>query len=89
MNVIVTGASGGFGALTVKTLLSNGHKVAASMRNINSKNKEVAEELSSLGAKVIEMDVTNDQSVISAIDELLLKSSEVLMLLSIMPELVS
>ena len=54
MNVIVTGASGGFGALTVKSLLHNGHKVAASMRNVNGKNQEIAHELSTLGAEVIE-----------------------------------
>ncbi|MEM6359431.1 MAG: SDR family oxidoreductase, partial [Bacteroidota bacterium] len=60
--VLITGASGGFGALTVKTLLKEGHKVAATMRNSASKNKGIADELSDLGAEIIEMDVTSDDS---------------------------
>src|SRR5689334_16029120 len=61
--VLITGASGGFGKLTVKTLLGKGHQVAATMRNISGKNKAVADELSNAGAKIIELDITNDQSV--------------------------
>lgn len=68
--VIVTGASGGFGALTVKSLLNNGHEVAASMRNSESKNKEIADELRQLGAHIIDMDVTSDESVNSAVQSL-------------------
>ncbi|MGD1961940.1 MAG: SDR family oxidoreductase [Fulvivirga sp.] len=60
--VLITGASGGFGELTVKTLLKEGHKVAATMRNSASKNKGIADELSGLGAEIIEMDVTSDDS---------------------------
>jgi len=67
--ILITGASGGFGSLTVKTLLSQGHKVAASMRNIGSKNKEIAEELSGLGAHIVSMDVTDDNSVNNAVAE--------------------
>ncbi len=61
--VIITGANGGFGKLTVKSLLQNGHSVAATMRNTSGKNTEVAKELKNLGASVIEVDVTNDDSV--------------------------
>ncbi|MEM1260325.1 MAG: SDR family oxidoreductase [Bacteroidota bacterium] len=61
--VIITGANGGFGALTVKTLLKQGHKVVATMRNPESKNKAVADELSTLGANIVNLDVTNDRSV--------------------------
>ena len=50
--ILITGSNGGFGILTVKTLLNQGHQVVATMRNIDSKNKAVAEELSGLGAKV-------------------------------------
>lgn len=67
--IIVTGASGGFGALTVKTLLSQGHSVVATMRNIESKNKAISEELRGLGAHIVEMDVTKDDSVNKAIEE--------------------
>lgn len=65
--VLITGANGGFGRLTVESLLSKGHKVAATMRNIDSKNKAAADELKALGAFVIELDVTNDNSVNSGV----------------------
>jgi len=61
--ILITGASGGFGRLIVLTLLRKGHLVAASMRDINGKNKTVADELSKAGAKIIEIDVTDDTSV--------------------------
>lgn len=61
--VLITGASGGFGKLTVNTLLSQGHKVAASMRNVQGKNQAVAEELRKAGAEIVEIDVTDENSV--------------------------
>lgn len=61
--ILITGASGGFGALSVKSLLEDGHTVAATMRNIETKNKAIAEELSGLGAHIVTMDVTSDDSV--------------------------
>jgi NAD(P)-dependent dehydrogenase (short-subunit alcohol dehydrogenase family) len=65
--VLLTGASGGFGVLTVKELLSKGHQVAAAMRNVASKNSQIAAELSALGAHIVELDVTNDQSVTNGV----------------------
>lgn len=67
--ILITGASGGFGSLTVKTLLKEGHKVAATMRNSGTKNKEIADELKGLGAHIVDMDVTLDDSVNSAVAE--------------------
>lgn len=60
---LVTGSGGGFGSLTVTSLLKRGHAVAASMRDVRGKNRKPAEELASLGAVVVEMDVTQDASV--------------------------
>jgi NAD(P)-dependent dehydrogenase (short-subunit alcohol dehydrogenase family) len=67
--ILITGASSGFGKLTAHTLLNKGHHVAAAMRDINGKNKKVAKELSDLGAKIIELDVTNDESVSGGVNK--------------------
>lgn len=67
MKVLITGANSGFGKMTVHQLLEKGHQVAAAMRAVNGKNKEVAEELESAGATVVEIDVANDESVKSGV----------------------
>ena len=61
--ILVTGSSGGFGRLTTLTLLEKGHTVVATMREPGNKNKSVAEELRTAGAHVVDIDVTNDESV--------------------------
>ncbi|MBT8292851.1 MAG: SDR family oxidoreductase, partial [Eudoraea sp.] len=61
--VLITGTSSGFGKLIANTLLDKGHTVIASMRGIDGKNKNVAEELKAKGAHVVEIDVTSDESV--------------------------
>lgn len=72
--VLITGSNGGFGTLTVESLLKAGYQVAASMRGVDGKNKEAADKLRSSGANVVEIDVTSDESVVSgvknAIDQL-------------------
>ena len=65
--ILITGASGGFGKLTVEKLISKGHKVAAGMRDVNGRNKNTADALSALGAIIIELDVTNDESVTNGV----------------------
>ncbi len=67
--ILITGASGGFGKLTVAKLLANGHKVAAGMRDINGRNKQTAEALTALGAIAIELDVTQDDSVTKGVNQ--------------------
>lgn len=61
--ILITGSSSGFGKLTTLTLLDKGHTVVATMRGMDNKNKPVAEELRSAGAHVVEIDVTNNDSV--------------------------
>ena len=55
--ILITGANGGFGKLTAKTLLEKGHQVAASMRNVEGRNKTNADELAAAGATIVEIDV--------------------------------
>ena len=69
--ILVTGSSSGFGKLFVQSLLKDGHKVIATMRNMETKNKASATELKKLGAMTVEMDVTSDSSVDSAVESIL------------------
>lgn len=75
--VLVTGASTGFGRDTAETLARAGHRVFASMRDINGKNRVHADALWSLAAakelnlSVVELDVTDSNSVDRAIAHVL------------------
>ncbi len=67
--VFITGTSTGFGKLTAITLSKEGHTVIAGMRNTKSTNERVAKELSTFpNIEVVDIDVTNDASVITAFD---------------------
>lgn len=74
LNVIVTGASSGFGDLIARTLATAGHRVFATMRSVDGKNADAAHKLRDWAAAerlqldVLELDVTSDQSVRRAID---------------------
>lgn len=65
--ILITGTSSGFGRLMSETLLSHGHRVVATMRDISGRNKENAAYLASKGAVIVDMDVTSDESVAKAI----------------------
>lgn len=61
--ILITGTSAGFGKLTAMTLLQQGHAVAASMRDPEGRNQAAAGELAKAGAKIVALDVTQDESV--------------------------
>lgn len=63
MKVLITGSSAGFGKLIAETLLKEGYEVAASMRGVHGKNKTAASDLLRAGAKVVEIDVVDCESV--------------------------
>ncbi|MEM8950981.1 MAG: SDR family oxidoreductase [Pseudomonadota bacterium] len=63
MNVLVTGANGGFGNLIVTDLVKAGHKVAGTVRDPEGRNAEAAASLRDLGVEVVNVDVTDNASV--------------------------
>ena len=76
-NVLVTGSSSGFGKLIATTLAHAGYRVFASMRDVAGRNQGVATELQEQSTdlqgsiRCIELDVTEDASVASAVDTVL------------------
>ena len=68
-NVLVTGASGGFGRLIVRSLIPNKHTVVATMRDPEQRNQSVAQTLAEEGAIVVAMDVSDEKSVQNAVQQ--------------------
>ncbi len=65
--ILVTGTNSGFGHLMVRELRKRGHTVCASMRDVDSRNQQIAGELKSLGVHVVEMDISKDADVDRAV----------------------
>ncbi len=61
--ILITGTSTGFGKDAAQTLAKAGHRVIATMRDINGRSREAANELRSAGIEVVELDVTSNGSV--------------------------
>jgi NADP-dependent 3-hydroxy acid dehydrogenase YdfG len=67
-NILITGTSSGFGNLTTLALARRGHRVFATMRDPDGKNRERAAALrATKGVEVLELDVTNEDSVNAAV----------------------
>lgn len=75
--VLITGTSSGIGRLAAETVARAGHTVYASMRETASRNREMAESLAKLAAaeslqlRVIDLDVTQTESVNEAVHTVL------------------
>jgi NAD(P)-dependent dehydrogenase (short-subunit alcohol dehydrogenase family) len=75
--VLITGASTGFGRDAAERLARRGHQVFATMRDIKGRNAEHRESLERLATReqlrlrVLELDVTDDVSVQSAVGDAL------------------
>lgn len=61
--ILVTGASGAFGSFTCIQLAENGHQVVGTLRSLKGKNETIANALKAKGIALVEMDVTNEDSV--------------------------
>jgi NADP-dependent 3-hydroxy acid dehydrogenase YdfG len=59
-SILITGASSGFGRDTAETLALAGHRVFATMRDINGRNRTHTEALKAKGIHVEELDVISD-----------------------------
>lgn len=75
-NVVVTGAGSGFGLETTLELVRRGHTVFATMRDVQGRNHDVSADLQKRAdglagsLHVVEMDVTEDESVTRATGEI-------------------
>ena len=75
--ILITGASSGFGRDTAETLHRAGHTVYASMRGVQGKNREAAEALRKLGIKTVELDVSDDASVVAGVENVLAEAGKI------------
>lgn len=81
--IIITGASSGFGAMTARHLADAGHTVYASMRDVAGRNARAAADAADYAGRhdvdlrVVEMDVSRQDSVDEAI-RTVLRESDVL-----------
>ncbi|WP_444889917.1 SDR family oxidoreductase [Microbulbifer sp. DLAB2-AA] len=64
---LITGSNSGFGYLIANTLANNGYKVIGTMRDPSGRNASVANELITKGIVVVDIDVTDDESVAKGI----------------------
>lgn len=80
--ILITGASTGFGRDAAERLARRGHRVFATMRDVSGRNAANRAELLELARgeglwlRVLELDVTDDQSVRSAVDAALGESGQ-------------
>jgi NAD(P)-dependent dehydrogenase (short-subunit alcohol dehydrogenase family) len=81
--VLITGSSTGFGRLFTETLARKGHTVFATMRAPGGRNAKNASEIRALAEKdgllihLLELDVTDDASVQTAVDTAIAKAGRI------------
>lgn len=83
-SIVITGSSSGFGQKSVKDFADKGYQVFATMRGPEGKNSAVKAELEAYSdsIQVVDMDVTNDESVKNAIASVLNKAGKIDVLLN-------
>lgn len=82
-HVLITGASSGFGYETACRAARRGHRVFATMRDSTGRNSgaraslEAIAERERVGIEVLDLDVTDEGSVTSAVDEALARAGHI------------
>ena len=76
-NILITGASTGFGRDTAEMLAVYGHNVFASMRDPEARNRAHANVLRGKNIEVVELDVTDTHSVDAAVAEVIAKAGRI------------
>ena len=64
--ILITGASAGIGKAAAKLLVSKGHIVYGAARRLDK-----MQDLKALGVKLLEMDVTVEESMVKGVQEIL------------------
>lgn len=83
LSVLVTGCSSGIGQQAAETLARHGYTVFATMRDTRGKNRGAADELTSFAERegvaleVLELDVTDEQSVQQAVQAVLERAGKI------------
>ncbi len=72
--ILITGASTGFGRDIAETLAGAGHNVFASMRDPETRNRVHADALRAKGINIVELDVTDTESVDQAVASVILEA---------------
>lgn len=75
--ILITGSSSGFGRDTAETLASAGHRVFASMRNVTGRNQPHADALRKRGIQVVELNVTDGDSVQQGVQAVLRQTGRI------------
>jgi NADP-dependent 3-hydroxy acid dehydrogenase YdfG len=75
--VLVTGASSGFGQLTAEKLLEQGHIVYATARRV-----ERMDDLKKKGARILKIDVTDNDSIITGVKQIIEEEGKIDVLLN-------
>jgi len=76
--VLITGTNSGFGWLTAHSIAALGHQVYATMRDTQGRNADKAQALSSIeNISVLDVNLTDEQSVKQAVDAVLAKEGTI------------
>jgi NAD(P)-dependent dehydrogenase (short-subunit alcohol dehydrogenase family) len=81
--IVVSGASSGFGAMTVRALADAGHTVYAGIRDTRGRNRDAVTKLqeyapaNGVDLRAVEMDVSEQPSVDSAIEQILAEDGRI------------